>query len=396
VRTVTFATESGNNSLLSNHLIQFGDLEIVTHLESWTAISRMKPYAARLLLLPPLLLIGACSALEQASNTGNGVQVHAVDRPQVATRITLIDKTIIEDLAGVVAQIYDPLSTTLQVNSSNADPLLQYFVSVLANNGFGIQRVSADQGANFVSYTRNETTADQRPQIAFSVEVGAVEIARQYKVPKRNVVDPISPFRLSGTRAPVTITDVASSKKIVSDPSLSKATYVAPMNLEEQTPIISLITPGLVEQVAAQNNGGPSLQALNSSKIEVNNLFYGDHSSFASILENHDKVYRQVIVFGNDSMVLGSTNKSLIDQFVDNEIQEGDVVSLIGCSNGPTSLEIGNEGLALGRAQRVTEALTSRGVPREKVLDEGCWAPVSAQDRFPNRGVVMELWRNNA
>jgi len=101
-------------------------------------------------------------------------------------------------------------------------------------------------------------------------------------------------------------------------------------------------------------------------------------------------------VFGNDSMVLGSTNKSLIDQFVDNEIREGDVVSLIGCSNGPTSLEIGNEGLALGRAQRVTEALTSRGVPRENVLDEGCWAPVSAQDRFPNRGVVMELWRSNA
>ncbi len=366
------------------------------HLESWTADNLVKRYAARLALLASVLLLTACAAIEQSGTTSDGVQVHAVNRPQVATRITLIDKTIIEDLSGVVAQIYEPLSTTLQVNASNGDPLLQYFISVLAKDGFGIQRVSADQGANFVSYTRNETTANRRPQIAFSVAVGAVEVAREYKVPRRNVVDPVSPFKLSGTRASVTINDVASSKKIISDPSLSKATYVAPMNLEEQTPIISLITPGLVEQVAAQSTDGPSLQALNSSKIEVNNLFYGDHSSFASVLENHDKIYRQVIVFGNDSMVLGSTNKSLIDQFVDNEIREGDVVSLIGCSNGPTSLEIGNEGLALGRAQRVTEALTSRGVPRENVLDEGCWAPVSAQDRFPNRGVVMELWRSNA
>ena len=96
-------------------------------------------------------------------------------------------------------------------------------------------------------------------------------------------------------------------------------------------------------------------------------------------------------------MVLGSRNKSLIDQLVENVLGEEDIVSLVGCSNGPTALEIGNEGLALGRAKRVTEALLARGVSREKVLDEGCWAPVAeAEDRFPSRGVVLELWRKNA
>jgi len=367
----------------------------VTHLDSWTTANRPRCFATRLALLVTPILLSACVSLDRAQDDGSEVQVHAINRPAAASRITLIDKTIIEDLSDVVAQIYDPLTTTLQVNAGNTDPLLQYFVSELATDGFGVQRVSADQGANFVSYTRTEKNVDKKPQIAFAVSVGAVGVARDYKIPKRNVVNPVSAFRLSGTRAPVNITDVASSKKTITDPSLAAATYVASLSLEEQTPVISLITPELVEQVAAQRSDGPSLQALNSSKIEVNNLFYGDHSSFASVLDDHDKIYRQVIVFGNDSMILGGTNKSLIDQFVDNEIREGDVISLIGCSNGPTTLEIGNEGLALGRAQRVTEALTSRGVPRDKVLDEGCWAPVSAQDRFPNRGVVMELWRRN-
>ena len=190
--------------------------------------------------------------------------------------------------------------------------------------------------------------------------------------------------------------DAESSRFRIRDSSLSDALYVASMSLDEQAPVISLITPELVNRVSTQGTNGPSMQALNSSKIEVNNLFYNNQSTFASILDDYQRVQRQIIIFGNDSMILGDTNKQLIDQFVETRFRPGDVISLVGCSNGPTVLDIGNEGLALGRARRVTEALLARGVARDRILDEGCWAPTSVGDRFPGRGVVMELWRSKA
>jgi hypothetical protein len=351
----------------------------------------MQPFykIAKICVLISLGSLGACSSiseLKQAVNT-NSIKVE---------QIPPVDQTIIQDLAGVIAQIYNPLSTTLQINATASDRTLNHFVAVLAKKGFGIQRVSADQGANFVSYTRTKENFDNNPHINFSVAVGAVNVARKYQVMGNDIVAPASTVRLSGTRASVTVNDKVSSRKMVNDPSLSKAQYVASLSLDAQAPMISLITPEIVKNIAAQSADGPSLQALNSSKVEVNNLFYTSQSTFSSLLDDYSKIYKYVVVFGNDSMVLGKTNKSLIDQLVENVLNEDDIVNLVGCSNGPTALEIGNEGLALGRASRVTDALLARGVARDNILDEGCWAPVAEQqDRFPNRGVVLELWRRN-
>jgi len=348
----------------------------------------MQPFytLAKICILVSIGSLSACSSIPELPNV-LGPSVKQVSR---------IDKTIVEDLSGVVAQIYDPLSTTLQINAAESDPTLNHFVSVLAKEGFGIQRVSADQGANLVSYARTKDTADGKNDVSFSVAVGAVNVARKYQIIGNSVIAPASTVRLSGTRAPVTIDDTTSNRKRIKDPALSRAQYVASLSLDEQAPMISLITPEIVNNIAAQSADGTSLKALNSSKVEVKNLFYANESTFSSLLDDYSKIYKYVVVFGNDSMVLGNTNKSLIDQLVENVLHEDDIVNLIGCSNGPTALEIGNEGLALGRASRVTDALLARGVPRENVLDEGCWAPVAEEnDRFPSRGVVLELWRRN-
>lgn len=345
---------------------------------------------ARVCLLIGIGSLSACSSMNELQKIG-------IVPPAKIEQIPTADQTIIQDLAGVIAQIYEPLSTTLQINATKSDPTLNHFASVLAKKGFGIQRVSADQGANFVSYSKTKDNLDNQSNVNFTVAVGAVSVTRKYQLMANNVVSPASTVRLAGTRAPVTINDTASNKKQVKDPSFSKAQYVASLRLDEQTPIISLITPEIVSSIAAQSADGTSLRALNSSKIEVNNLFFTNQSTFSSVLDDYSKIYKYVVVFGNDSMVLGERNKSLIDQLVENVLVDDDIVSLVGCSNGPTSLEIGNEGLALGRASRVTEALMARGVPRDNVLDEGCWAPVAEEeDRFPSRGVVLELWRRNS
>lgn len=304
---------------------------------------------------------------------------------------------MLNDLVPVIAQIYDPIDTTVQINRDSRDPLLAHFIDHLTSEGFGIQRVSADQGANFVSYSRTSRNVDGKNLTRFSVQIGAVSVERDYASKGKNKIAPASKVRLSGTRAPVTKNDRSSAALLITDTSLTGVQYVASLGLDDQSPIISLIAPNVVNRIApVSTTQGPSLQALNSGKVEVNNLFYGNESTFSSVLDNYNKVERQVIVFGNDSMILGDTNKALIDQFVETHMRQGDVISLVGCSNGPTALAIGNEGLALGRAKRVTEALQSRGIARANILDEGCWAPVKAGDRFPSRAVVMELWRKRS
>lgn len=339
----------------------------------------------------------AAAALLSSCTTPDGNSVDPLNSVPAAIKpepVTLTDKAMFDDLSGIAAQVFPPLSTTLQVNRDNTDPRMQYFVSGLADKGFGIQRVSADQGSHYLAYTLKDTdTANEKH---LSIAIGAVLIGRDYRQLQGNAVSPHSVVRLSGTRTPVVVADSPSRRFKIEDPAFSEARYVASLGLDEASPVIALITPDIVSKVSEQASDGPSLQGLNSSKVEVNNLFYGNESTFASILENYQRIDRQIIVFGNDSMILGDTNKQLIEQFVDGKMKDTDVISLVGCSNGPTSLDIGNEGLALGRAQRVTQALLARGVAREKVLDEGCWAPTNVGDRFPSRGVVIELWRSNA
>ena len=347
-------------------------------------------------MLCSLLLLGACATSGSGPGTGSDEATQPAAQGSSTGLLSLTDRTVVSDLVKVATQIFPPVSTTLQINTiGNDDPLLRYFTTAFANAGYGIQRVSADQGSNYFSYDRSEeATESGETLLRFNASIGAVNIARDYTVPSANVVSPASLVRLSGTRIPVTVADEASGRMQIRDPGYSQVIYVASLNLDEQAPpVISLITSDLVDRVASDGSSQSGLQAISANRVENNNLFYADQSNFTSILDDYEQVESQVVVFGDDSMVLGNTNKLLIAKMVDDRLEPGDIVSLVGCSNGPTALEIGNQGLALGRAERVTQALTAQGVSRDRILDEGCWAPVSAGDKFPSRGVVMELWR---
>lgn len=116
-------------------------------------------------------------------------------------------------------------------------------------------------------------------------------------------------------------------------------------------------------------------------------------SNFASVLNELGIVKEVILTFDNDSTRLGSTNKALVQELVNLFDSESDVFSVIGCSNGRTNLAAGQRGLALGRAERVSEELLYAGVPQEKILEEGCWSGESFDARMPRRGVVLTLKR---
>jgi len=102
-----------------------------------------------------------------------------------------------------------------------------------------------------------------------------------------------------------------------------------------------------------------------------------------------------VLEFPNDSLrVLPQVRRTLTR--MREEFQPAtDYFSVVGCSHGKTDIENGNELLAVGRSKRVLEELIALGVPDERVLDEGCWAPVHFDGVMPRRGVRVELKRRS-
>jgi len=98
------------------------------------------------------------------------------------------------------------------------------------------------------------------------------------------------------------------------------------------------------------------------------------------------------VTFGNDSMRLGAAQKAIVARYAQRFRPETDLISIVGCSHGRTVIDNGNSLLALGRTNRVKEALVYAGLSPEAVLDEGCWAD-SYHAEFPRRGVVMTLKR---
>ena len=93
------------------------------------------------------------------------------------------------------------------------------------------------------------------------------------------------------------------------DAAVSEVVRLGRMPSAERLPLISLITDEVVVGVARRASGGPSAAAVNSQRIEVSNLYYGEADGFGSPRGTREPVARAVVVFGNDSLRLGSDGK---------------------------------------------------------------------------------------
>ena len=300
----------------------------------------------------------------------------------------------VADLVSMLRQVLDPVHTTIQVGVAEQSDDAEIVLRELSESGYGIQLVDADQGAHYLSHEKTvDAESSDGTNFEFLIRIGGIEMMRSYTKIGREDIRPISPMQIAGTRTRVNLDDRRFGPTVAEDPLVSRVDYIGSQLDLNEVPVISLLKDPLTGQDPALT-GGPTLIALNSSKVEINNRFYGA-SAFNSITDDYERIDRRTVVFSNDSMRLGRSGKQVISVFLNEYLEKSDLIGLIGCSNGTTALEIGNEGLALGRASRITKELISLGVPRDKILDEGCWAPTVAEE-FPARGVVIELWRKGA
>jgi len=122
---------------------------------------------------------------------------------------------------------------------------------------------------------------------------------------------------------------------------------------------------------------------------EVPNMAVTNQSRYQDILQDYRVVDTSILVFPDDSLLLGKENKKVIRRYATAFNAETDVMSVIGCSHGKSKLRNGNAYLANGRAFRVKEEFLSVGLSPKEVLEEGCWAD-SPYGNLPARGVLVQ------
>jgi len=363
-----------------------------------------------------LMMAGVLIVLTGCATSGAG----KTSEDQAKVSLQQLREDMILDLISSLPQLLDPLANTIQVSkvaSGNTDTA----VSLLIELGYGIQRVDADQGNNLLQIVDVEPSEDiDMRKSKFRVSVGDLEMTREYGVvSKSTVVSDYDELKWRGSKAAIPISDlqIAGTNRSLEFKGLTKqldypdvvlnaaekpalidgaVQYAALAPISGGIPMISLITGSVIDSVAENASGCPTTRGLNSGKIETNNRFYGEDSTFQSVLDQYNRVSREVVVFTNDSQLLGPQGKVIVRRLVSRFAENTDVIGIIGCSNGTTSLKIGNEGLALGRAKRISEELLTAGIPPDRVFDEGCWSPSTNVRGFPNRGVVIDLWRRKS
>jgi len=171
----------------------------------------------------------------------------------------------------------------------------------------------------------------------------------------------------------------------------------------QQRSVTALATQGTGNNTAVQTqveavaladrpNITPDLPA-SLDGIERVNMYKTRKSSFANFTMGYKGVSKQILEFPNDSLNISADVEDELDALSRLFRADTDVFSVIGCSHGKTKLENGNALLAVGRSKRVAQYLVEQGVPVNRILDEGCWAPVHFDGAMPRRGVVVELKR---
>ena len=273
-----------------------------------------------------------------------------------------VDKTdpvfnISEDLVLSLIQIDDihPHNTVVEVRARGVDRFSDQAYKALQDAGYAVRFLSKVPSDHVFNISVSERGDDV---FIHSLAIGDSVASRAYKVDDLGVT-PIGSVRLSHA-ADSGLTNTSENLTVRSSRDIVR----------------------LLPAADTSDFGG--------------NMFDSMESSFESIYVDYEVYDTAIIYFDNDSLRLGSAGKKKLEALVDGIDRERDIVSLIGCSLGPTAIENGNEVLARGRSGRVKEELVYSGIPGELVLEEGCWAPSSMEEALPSRAVVVSLKRQSS
>lgn len=325
-----------------------------------------------------------------------------------SSEISQNDELIAIDLVNALVQFngMHPANAQLTMTPSNTG-FTSALQSVLSAAGYSIggkARQSSSLVTSYIEQGKQELTGHHR---TYMLIVGTIKIKRDYFLQDWGVT-PSSNLYVQGADASQIIlnddifdqptTQLVADRALTQQAPKSSSELVANTNsqsldttagtVSSAIPAVSMPSPVVTLASASSRD-----LLVNRARVDRQNMYEIGGSNFSQVFDEFYNVSKTTVVFANDSMRLGQSGKVSINQFLTTFNRDTDVVSVVGCSHGRTSIEDGNKRLAIGRADRVAEALLYAGIPENKVLEEGCWASKPFDEVFPRRGVVLTLKR---
>lgn len=307
-----------------------------------------------------------------APNTPVGITAKSIT-PRIASNVEVLENTnplvraqlqlIATNLIATLVQIPEmrPTTATLQISAPKT-AFGHAIVRALEDAGFGVQLVSADQGRNYVSYSKRLAETESGLVTDYMLAVGKIGLTREY-IEENNAVYPSSLMKISGTDS---VADIDLADNIFAEQGGDNTAFISgAQNSGKANPNLPIKTVDVFDfDELPQDKRTRQAMVFAQAKKR---FFESDSQRTAPNLSSYEKHRRTVVIFDNNStQMLGSSNKQAVRLLV-REFSDDDIIVIKSCQDAD-----GTDTPSLNRGIRVEEELAGYGVPTESAYIAPC------------------------
>ncbi len=332
-------------------------------------------------------LISACASQEPISV---GIESQALT-PRITANATALDdvtateraqlQLISTNLVAALVQIPEmrPATATLQVSEPQS-AFGNAIVRALEDAGFGMQLVSADQGRNYVSYSKRLSETESGLVTDYELAVGRVRLSREYII-EGDAVYPSSLMNVTGTTS---IADIALADNIFAEQGGNNTAFISgAQRTGTPNPDLTVKTVDVMDfNELPLDKRTPQDRVFAEARVRY---FQADARRSAPNLSRYNKYRRTVLIFDdNSTQMMGNANKRAVRLLV-REFSDDDIMVIKACQDAD-----GSDDASMNRAIRVEEELAGFGVPTESAYIAPC-ARTSYRHASDNSPTPVEL-----
>ncbi len=338
--------------------------------------SPLQRQAATCSLAVLVSLLGACAVTQPTApptpSVVSGVSVESVTPrlggdTEVLSAISATERAqlqlIATNMVSTLVQIPSMRSgtITLQIN----DPKTAYgnaIVRALEDAGFGLQRVSADQGQNYVSYSKRLSETEAGFVTDYELSAGKITLQREYSLQG----DRIYPSSLMNIDGEVSIADIELADAIFAEQGGANDSFISGVQLSgEPDPNLAVRTVDVrtYDEVPLDRRT-PQNEVFENARQR---FFEIQANKEAPNLDRYNKHRRTVLIFDDSTtQIMGDANKLAVRLLV-REFGDNDLLLIKACLDAD-----GKNTAALNRAIRVEQELLGYGVPQQSTFIAPC------------------------
>jgi len=262
------------------------------------------------------------------------------------------------DLVSALVQLPDinPTAVTLQVTQPRT-AFGNLMIRALEDAGYGLQRVSADQGLHYVQYSDRFAQTDAGPINDYVLRVGNVSLGREYST-NNNGVFPSSLMRIDGAERPDLI---VLNDEIFKEQGGSGDIFISGVASGRELSGVREISAEEYDRTPLDQRTDRSTRLLSARRSAIARVVS------RSELQNMTRLRRTVLIFNDpETRLMGAGNKQAVRLLV-REYKPGDIYQIAACSDVD-----GKNDESILRGIRVVEEFLSYDIPVESVVKAPC------------------------